>query len=318
MIPTIINDGEVLLTSLIIALIWDLIYPKHSGLLLKIHPVHTCYFMALRLHKPCSSKTYGLLIWLACMSTHLMPWVLLYVITSLFNNAASLIARIVATSFIIKVSFSIRLLLEECYSVYSCLVRGNIECGRRYAQGLVRRDLSNLGKEHVCSATIESLAESFVDGFLAPLFYFILFGPLGALAQRLINTLDGALGFKSEEFKEEGFFSARVDDVINFIPARLSVLLFLLSSLILRYDVKGLLRSWSKYSSATESPNAGHPMSAMAGCLNIWLEKPGFYKINVEGRKPCEYGILNALKITTCSTIITLSTVILILAIYAV
>ncbi|MCD6084595.1 MAG: cobalamin biosynthesis protein [Desulfurococcales archaeon] len=313
MIPTIITGGKVLLTSFTVALIWDLIYPKHSGLLLKIHPVHTCFLMALKLHKPYSSKTYGFLVWSSCMLTHILPWVSIYAITSLFDNFISLVIKVIITSFILKVSFSIRLLFEECYNVYSCLVKGDINCGRRYAQGLVRRDLSTLGKEHICSATIESLAESFVDGFLAPVFYFLLLGPLGALAQRLINTLDSALGYKSEEFKDEGFFSARVDDVINFIPARLSVLLFLTSSLILRYDVKGLVRSWIKYSNKTESPNAGHSMSAMAGCLNIWLEKPGAYKLNIEGKNPGEYDILNALKIAVFSALITLSITLLIL-----
>ncbi len=305
---------EVMLVSLVVALILDLIYPRHSGFLLCVHPVRTCYFMALRLHRPYSGRLWGAFVWLTCLITHLIPWVTTYWVLSYLSGLPRLLGEVAVTSVLLKFSFSIKLLLDHGRGVASCLRVGREDCAREYAQGIVRRDLSGLGKAHVCSATIESLAEGYVDGFLAPLLYYVTLGPLAAFAQRLVNTLDGALGYKDPEFREEGFISALADDVINFIPARLSAMFIATSSFTLGYGFWSAVDSWIKYSRTTESPNAGHPMSAIAGSLGVWLEKPGHYILNPEGREPNAEDVGRAVKVVVIASLLFVLTLLTLLS----
>ncbi len=188
--------------------------------------------------------------------------------------------------YIVKVSCPLYPLFDAVKRFISCERRGDPVCARRYAQWLVRRDVSVLGDSHVASAVLESLAESLVDGYTSPLTYYAILGPLGALFQRLVNTLDSALGYKTGRFRTLGWFSARADDVVNCVPARLTALAIIVASLLARLDWRGAIRVWRRWSRATESPNAGHPMAALAGALGVWLEKPGFYTINPLGEPP--------------------------------
>ena len=208
-----------------------------------------------------------------------------------------------------KLSFSPTLLLQTGLKIFKASESGKIGEVKKLTQGLVRRNVEKLDLSHTLSAAIESIAESFVDGVLSPLFYFLLLGPLGALFQRIANTLDGALGFKNEEFKEVGYFPAKADDVINYVPARISAILIAICS----GNFRSTLKVWKEYRAVTESPNAGHPMAAMAGALGVWLEKIGHYKINEGRRDPSGKDVKVSVKIVTCSTVLSLIISILIL-----
>ncbi|NPA97165.1 MAG: cobalamin biosynthesis protein [Crenarchaeota archaeon] len=285
-------SNAVLASALIIALLADLAYPEHRGLLLKIHPVHTCFVMAKALGKPYSSRARGIATWIACVSTHLAPYAALLIIA----GRLGVVAQVLISAYIAKVSMSIVLLTRIVDSAREAAERGDWDEARRWVQLIVRRDVSKLSEPHVISAAVESLAESLVDGFTSPLLYFCTLGPLGALLQRLANTMDGALGFKSEEYRNVGWFSARADTLLNFVPARLTALSIILAAALLGLDWRRGFRTWIRYRRATESVNAGHPMSAMAGILGVKLEKPGFYSIG-DGDLPRAEQLRTALRI---------------------
>ncbi|AFZ70846.1 cobalamin biosynthesis protein CobD [Caldisphaera lagunensis DSM 15908] len=290
-----------IIASLILALILDIVYPYHKGVFYKIHPVHTSYILSQKLYKPYSSKLRGFFIWIITIGTHLLIYLLLLYLLYRIN----FILWIIASSYIIKTSLSFKLLYDIVKKVKESLYNNDIEKARNIVSGLVRRDTSNLDEYHISSASIESLSESFVDGILSPLFWLIIFGPIGSLMQRLINTLDGSLGFKDELHKDVGFVSALADTIINYIPARISVIIFALSSVLIGNDLRSLFSCWKKYKNKTESKNAGHPMSSFAGALKISLEKINSYRL-CDYDLPKKENINNALKLILVSYIITL------------
>jgi len=164
--------------------------------------------------------------------------------------------------------------------------------------------LTSLSPSHVYSAGLESLAESLVDGYTSPLTWYFLTGVLGAFIQRLVNTLDGALGLLEPAYREQGWFSARLDTVMNFIPARITAYLIIISGSILGYSSLPLsLRIVREYSNRTLSLNAGYPMSAMAGVLGVVLEKPGHYVLG-EGRRPNREDLIRGWRVAFVTAIL--------------
>lgn len=298
-LPGFLYPGPLeVVSALLLATALDIVYPYHSGVMLKIHPVHTSYFMALRLFRPYSSRLRGALIWLAVMASHLAIYsALLY-----FAYRLSPVAWVIVAAYITKASMSARLLLEEVSSAGRGLLEGDLNAARRAAQGLVRRDLSKEDPGHVASAAIESLAESLNDGLVSPLFWYALLGPLGALAQRLVNTMDGALGFKDPEHIRAGWLSAWADTIVNYIPARVTAALIVIASAPHRSSGRAL-RAWLRCGRLTESRNAGRPMSAMAGSLGVMLEKRGSYTLCGKfGRLPEGRDVAEAVRVAAISS----------------
>lgn len=158
---------------------------------------------------------------------------------------------------------------------------------REEVQKIVSRDTSKLNDNQLSSAVIESIAENFVDGVFAPLFYYTLFGVPGAMIYRAINTCDAMIGYRTRRYEYFGKFCARLDDILNFIPARLSVLLFLL----LRPSALKVIKRYRKI-----KLNGGYSISAMAGVLNVTLIKPGQYEVRA-GRLPELNDIERAIKV---------------------
>jgi adenosylcobinamide-phosphate synthase len=149
-------------------------------------------------------------------------------------------------------------------------------------RSLVSRDTSELEKTSLVAATVESVAENTCDSFVAPLFYFLFLGLPGAIAYRVCNTLDAMIGYHGE-YEYLGKFAARVDDVLNFIPARLTALIMVVATCLSRKDMG---RAWSimlRDHNKTESPNAGWTMAVAAGALNMQLEKAGHYRLGDAG-----------------------------------
>jgi len=188
------------------------------------------------------------------------------------------VAYVVVAALLLKSTFSLRELWRAALRVKSLLDERNLSRARVEMKALVGRDTSQLDKPHLVSATVESVAENTSDSFVAPLFYFLLFGLPGAIAYRVINTLDAMIGYHGE-YEYLGKFAARLDDGLSFIPARLSGLLIVVAAYLCRKDGRNAWQVMLADHGNTQSLNAGWPMSAAAGALRTQLEKVGHYSL---------------------------------------
>lgn len=195
---------------------------------------------------------------------------------------AGVIALVIASAMILKITIAVRGMERHTKAILSCLEAGDLAGARHNLSMIVRRKTDDLDEKHVLSATIECVSESTVDGITAPIFYYSLFGPAGAFAYRAINTLDSMIGYKDEYFKNIGWMSARLDTAANYVPARITAFLMVVSARILGADWKNSLSILQRDHSKTFSPNAGYPMATMAGALRVRLEKIGHYALGDE------------------------------------
>lgn len=154
-------------------------------------------------------------------------------------------------------------LIREGKAVFQKL-NESLDAGRKQVSRIVGRDTSQLNRDQVGAAALETLAENLSDGVVAPLFWYALAGIPGIMAYKMINTLDSMIGYKSNKYIKFGRFAAKLDDVANYIPARLTALFMTIASGSLR-AVKYIF----KYGKAHSSPNAGYPEAALAGILNV-------------------------------------------------
>lgn len=162
-------------------------------------------------------------------------------------------------------------LIREVREVFFALDR-SVEEGRQQVARIVGRDTSELSAQEVRTAALETLAENLSDGVIAPLFWFALLGTPGMLAYKMVNTLDSMIGYKTERYKDFGCWAAHIDDVANYIPARLTALLMILASGKLRL-LTFVLKNGRKHA----SPNSGYPEAALAGILNCRFGGPHYY-----------------------------------------
>jgi len=195
-----------------------------------------------------------------------------------YLRGVNTIAYVLVAALLLKSTFSLKELHRVAFRVKGFLEGGNLSQARVEMMALVSRDTSQLDEPHLVSATVESVAENTSDSFIAPLFYFLLFGVPGAIAYRVVNTLDAMIGYHGE-YEYLGKFAARLDDGLNFIPARLSGLLMVAAAYLCRRDGENSWRVMLGDHGNTESLNAGWPMSAAAGALRTRLEKVGHYSL---------------------------------------
>lgn len=182
-------------------------------------------------------------------------------------------------------------LFDHAAPVQKSLQENDLTGARQYVQRFVGRDASRLDSEGIARAAIESVAENFVDGFLAVVFWFVCgwliavffqwpalpFAVGSTIFYRAVNTLDAMVGHINERYRKFGFFSAKTDDLLNFIPARISIPLILSAAYMCGYDAKNGFRIAMRDRKKHASPNSAHPESAMAGILRIRLGGPTFY-----------------------------------------
>lgn len=179
---------------------------------------------------------------------------------------------------ILKTTFALRCLGRAVSSVRDQLAAGQIDAARRSLRALCSRDASSLDERALVAATIESAAENASDSFVAPLFWFSLFGLPGAVFYRAVNTLDAMIGYHGR-YEWLGKASARLDDVLNWVPARWTATLLLIGGALTGLDAKRGVRVLWRDGAKTESPNAGRPMAVMAGLLGVELAKAGHYRL---------------------------------------
>lgn len=234
---------------------------------------------------------YGCVMTLLAMGLFTVPVYFLLFYLKDINFAA----YIIAGGLLFKCAFSFRELRQAAAKIKRLLWKDNLDEARFELRSLVSRDTKGLSKPLLVSATVESVAENTCDSFVAPLFYFLLFGVLGAIAYRVVNTMDSMVGYHGK-YEYLGRFAARLDDVLNFIPARLAALLLVAAALLTKRRASAAWQSALSEHAKTESPNAGWTMSAMAGALDIQLEKVGHYKLGKGNTPPVPEIIDSALK----------------------
>lgn len=269
----------------------------------------------------------------------------------LYISSFNHIFYLLIASIILSTTFAIKSLIKFVYNVYVSVTE-NLEKGRTAVSFLVSRDTSKLSSENVVSAAIETLTENITDSVIAPLFYIFLFGFLGTTAlyltnpfllnsfstagggsgigyswyqfpiiigvltgvsYRVVNTLDAMVGYRDPENIDIGWFPARLDDLLNYIPARITGFLVVLASLFMGLDYKCSWQVMSNDARNTPSPNSGYPMAAAAGALGIQLIKPGVYKLGHPKHELKPEMIKKAINLTIITVILFLILIILIL-----
>ncbi|TLX68386.1 MAG: cobalamin biosynthesis protein [Thaumarchaeota archaeon] len=185
---------------------------------------------------------------------------------------------------VLKFTMAILTLEKHVCAIICALEAKNLISARKNLSLIVGRKTDTLDREHIISATIESIGESLVDGIGSVLFYYSLFGPSGAIAFRIINTLDSMIGYTDKYYHNMGWMAAKLDTILNIIPARICALLLVVSSKIVGADWKNSILIMRRDHHNTPSLNGGYPMSALAGALRVKLEKVGQYELgtNIE------------------------------------
>ena len=166
-------------------------------------------------------------------------------------------------------------LIREVRAVFLALDR-SLDEGRKQVARIVGRDTSELSAQEVRTAALETLAENLSDGVIAPLFWFAMLGVPGMLAYKMVNTLDSMIGYKTDRYRDFGCWAAHIDDIANYIPARLTALLMILPHVIINCQLS-IINFVRKYGRRHASPNSGYPEAALAGILDCRFGGPHYY-----------------------------------------
>ncbi len=198
--------------------------------------------------------------------SYFATFILVKVVYSL-NVFAGIIIEGILCYFII----SAKALYNEGLKIYRLLSENNLQQARKSLSYIVGRDTQNLNATKIVKATIETIAENLSDGGIAPLIFLLIGGaPLG-MAYKAVNTLDSMVAYKNETYQYLGKFSARLDDIVNLIPARLSALFMMLATMVCRKNIKGAVKIYIRDRYKHLSPNSAHTEAVCAGALNLQL-----------------------------------------------
>ncbi|MEE9605392.1 MAG: adenosylcobinamide-phosphate synthase CbiB [Candidatus Scalindua sp.] len=204
-------------------------------------------------------------------------YLLTYEIINMFSRFGRIWEFAVST-IIIFFSLSIRDLFKEANGVMKELDSENIGQARERLSQIVGRDTHNLNKQQITKACVETTAENSIDGIIAPLFFAFIGGPALAMAYKAINTLDSMVGYKYGKYLNFGWASAKLDDLVNYIPARIAAVILPMSSYVCGADFSNSIKIIKRDGRKHPSPNSGIPEAAIAGALRIRLGGPGTYK----------------------------------------
>ncbi len=211
-------------------------------------------------------------------------------------------------AFLLKSTFAFKSLVQAADRIAKSLAEGNVEIARQQLRWLCSRDSSKLTQHEIASAGIESCGENFVDAILSPLFYYTVFsffgfGIFAALAFKVSSTLDSMIGYRAEPYRDLGFFAAKLDDLLNFPTARISIFLLSLASSSPSRSIYIALRDGAR----TASPNSGYPMAAISGALQVRLEKSNSdesYVLGEEFKLPSPRDIESTIKIVERASLV--------------
>jgi adenosylcobinamide-phosphate synthase len=237
---------------------------------------------------------------------------------SYFLRAVNIPLYLVASSLGVFYGLANRQLVAEGRNVFEALQTGGLGAGRLRLSHIVGRDTAHLNASQIRIAVLETLSENLSDGVVAPLFYYALAGVPGMLTYKMINTLDSMIGYRNERYEQFGKFAARLDDLANFIPARLTAFL-MVAVTASRRGADFIMR----YGHRHKSPNAGYPEAALAGILDlrfgganvyqgIRIDKP-FIGDNTREVKPGEIDRVSHINHSVCLLMVVLITITLIM-----
>ena len=202
-----------------------------------------------------------------------------YLVTYLILKLSRLIPGgfLVANSILIYTTLATKCLKDEAVKIYNVLKTGDIEKARIQVSYIVGRDTTQLNEGEIIRATVETVAENTVDGIIAPMFFAFIGGAPLAMAYKAVNTLDSTVGYKNDKYKDLGFASAKIDDIANFVPARISVLLMSIGSLLVGHNCKEALKIGIRDRKNHKSPNCAYAEGAVAGALGVQLGGTNIY-----------------------------------------
>lgn len=219
-----------------------------------------------------SLKYWGILMWL-------VPVVTTAIVTALIVKIASFnkYVEIFVSAFIIYTTLSTKCLKDEATKIYKVLETGDIKKSRVQLSYIVGRDTTNLSQSEIIRATVETVAENTVDGTISPMFYGFLFGPVGAMTYKAINTLDSMVGYKNDKYLNLGCVSAKLDDVANFIPARLTAIFMPLGAFLCGMNGLNSFKIAIRDRKNHKSPNCAFAEGAAAGAIGVQLGGTNIY-----------------------------------------
>lgn len=217
-------------------------------------------------------KIGGFFLWFVTVGT---TFAVTYLIVKLarFNT----IVYVAVNSILIYTTLATKCLKDEAKKIYEVLKTGDLQKSRIQLSYIVGRDTENLDEKEIIRATVETVAENTVDGLIAPLFYAFIGGAPLAMAYKAINTLDSTVGYKNEKYLHIGFASAKIDDIANYIPSRISVILFTIGNFFLGNDYKNCFKISIRDRKNHKSPNCAFSEGAVAGALGIQLGGTNVY-----------------------------------------
>lgn len=242
------------------------------------HPVRLIGNLAIRMEGPArrlqpDTRIAGLFVAVAVviLSTSSV-WFVLFC-----SRLAHPIMGDLVSVFVLYTGIALRDMVRHSSDVYQALISGSLFEARRRVGMICGRETERLDETAVTRAAVESVAENMVDGVTAPLFFAIIAGPVGMVAYKAVNTLDSTFGYKNERYREFGWASARLDDLLNFVPSRLTALLVPLAARILGERASGSFSAFIRDRNRHPSPNAGQTEAAVAGALGIQLGGLSYY-----------------------------------------
>ncbi len=191
----------------------------------------------------------------------------------------NIVISVVVGIILLKTTIAIRGMEKHAKAVLKSLDEDNLDMARANLSMIVKRNTKNLDRNHIISGVLESISENTVDGITGPLFYYAIFGLPGAFVYRIINTADSMIGYKTDIFKNVGWFGATCDTILNYIPSRLTGLVMIISAAILQNNWKESYKIMIRDGKKTESLNAGYTMAALAGALETKFEKVNHYEL---------------------------------------
>jgi len=204
----------------------------------------------------------------------LLPFIVFFLFHFLTKASLEIseIAYYLFTTIFVFFGLANKSLIQEGTEVINQLEKNGLETGRKRLSWIVGRETKDLNEQQIYKAVLETMAENLSDGVVAPLFFYAIGGIPAMMCYKMINTLDSMIGYKSDRYKQFGMFAARIDDIANYIPARITAVLMIITS----GSIRGL-KFIFKYGNKHASPNAGYPESALAGILNCQFGGPNYY-----------------------------------------
>ena len=234
-----------------------------------------------------------------------------------YISSINIVLLFIIYSLLLSSTFSINMLLKTAIDVFDDLTE-SLDKARKSVSYLVSRSTGELTESFIVSAVIESLTENITDSYVAPMFYFMIFAAsalilnknclliilLIPILYRVSNTMDAMLGYTTDELKNIGYFPAKLDDVLNYIPSRISGLIMVIAAFILKYDWKNAYEIMKRDARSCPSPNSGYTMATAAGALDIQLIKKETYILGDDNKPIDKDDIKKAVRLSRLTIIL--------------